>query len=209
MIVDPVLARIAAAGVLDDEHLARLSLDAHFEEMRKAVAFMSLPAQGRAMMVGAMRELQRRRTVTLADGTVGYYTRSGRTDDCFAACIATWLQVPLEEVPDPRLDARLQAGESVEDINRSAWQTLCDWLAARGHRLVAHEPPPWDSPRWLGIVRFPGLFNDHTLVMSGREVLFDPVDRSQYERPVRRYAAEDVSSGFTLASITPTPVEER
>lgn len=40
-------------------------------------------------------------TTTLKDGTMGFYSRPDRPDDCFAAALATCLQVPIWEVPDP------------------------------------------------------------------------------------------------------------
>jgi hypothetical protein len=65
----------------------------------------------------------------LDDGTRGYFVRAPRTDDCQAAAIATVLQVPIETVPDLRIDERLAAGGSPESIERSAVRELRAWLA--------------------------------------------------------------------------------
>jgi hypothetical protein len=53
----------------------------------------------------------------LRDGTLGYLARAGPEDGCFASALATCLQVPIGDVPDPRLDERLAAGESPEAID--------------------------------------------------------------------------------------------
>jgi len=109
--------------------------------------------------------------VRLADGTSGYYARRGRGDDCFAAALATCLQVPIGQVPDPRIDERLAAGESADEIEASAWQALGEWLEARGFRMVEHAEPASDRERWIGVVPFPGNFNAHCLVMARGKVL--------------------------------------
>jgi hypothetical protein len=165
----------------------------------------TLTAEEFAALFGvALRQRMARTTVTLSDGTTGWLERGARTDDCFAACIATCLQVPIAEVPDPRLDERLQAGEAAADINRSALGDIEAWLASRGLRARVHSTPPVDLPRWIGVIPFPGVFNDHSVVMVGGEILFDPVDSSQYSRKVRAYKSADVSSGFSFE-----PVQEK
>ena len=166
--------------------------------------FMGLGRVGQEMFLQAFRtQTLERTTVTLPDGTIGYYERGMRSDDCFAACLATCLQVPIEDVPDPRIDERLQAGESPEDVDRSACEELGRWLTARGLCMVTHRPPV-ASPRWIGVIEFVGAFNDHTVVMAGDTILFDPVDRSRYSRPVRTYTVEDVSGGFTFEQLDST-----
>jgi hypothetical protein len=81
-------------------------------------------------------------TKTLADGSIGYAARPRwlggrwfpREDDCFASALATVLQVPIDELPDPRIDERLAAGESAGEIARrrqssaaGSWSTGCGW----------------------------------------------------------------------------------
>jgi hypothetical protein len=140
--------------------------------------------------------------VRLRDGSLGYPVRAPRSDDCFAAAIATCLQVPIEQVPDPRLDERLTAGDAVDEINRAAEQELMTWLANRGVRRLLHRTVPVARKRWIGVVPMPGTFNDHCLVMSGGEILFDPVDpRRSGEldgRRLRAFQAGDVKYGFSF-----------
>jgi hypothetical protein len=110
----------------------------------------------------------------LADGTLGYYVRWPRLDDCQAAALATALEVPIADVPDPRIDERLATGESADDIDRSAMAELDRWLAGRGLRMAIHCKEQPLSQRWIGICAMSGAFQSHCLVMSGNEVLFDP-----------------------------------
>lgn len=138
----------------------------------------------------------------LRDGTWGYPTRAPRTDDCMAAAIATVLQAPISEVPDPQIDFRLEAGETVEEIERSAWAELAQWLGDRGLRLVIHENVPVPIDRWIGIVPRPGPFQGHTLAMSHGKVLFDPVVDAwgvgKAPTQIRRLNADDVSWGLSF-----------
>jgi hypothetical protein len=142
------------------------------------------------------------RTKALADGSVGYVVRAPRTDDCLPAAIATCLQVPIEDVPDPEIDRRLAAGESAEEIRVSTWEQLVEWLAERGLQIVVHGSFPRPAPeRWIGVVRIDGAFNDHSMVMAGEEVLCDPtLDLG----PVRIFGAGNVTSGFSFVPLETT-----
>lgn len=122
------------------------------------------------------------RTVDLPDGTVGYFGRPAvkagyfRRDDCFTAAVATVLQLPISELPDPRFGERLAAGEDPEDIDRSARQQFARWLARRGLRMVTHRTLPVARRRWIGVVLQSGWFMDHCMVMAGDRILFDPTE---------------------------------
>ena len=72
-----------------------------------AAVHLAMPGQ---MALAAALDLNLARTKRLADGTIGYFTRPPRQDDCFAAALATVLRVPIAEVPDPRIDERLARG---------------------------------------------------------------------------------------------------
>jgi hypothetical protein len=150
--------------------------------------------------------------VRLPDGTLGYPVRAPRSDDCMAAALATCLQVPIDEVPDPRLDERLEAGEPVDEINESASQELLNWLADRGLERVLHSTMPVAQKRWIGIVPMPGTFNNHCLVMAGNDLLFDPVDPRQSGemngRRLRAFGADDVRYGFSFAPSRPTSAKD-
>ena len=196
--LSPPLRRLAASMSLSDDQVQTL-LEVQAGQFDEQVRMLSqLPRGAELMFDVALRQQQAQTVVRLRDGTAGCYERGRRTDDCFAAALATCLEVPIGEVPDPRIDERLQAGEDAETIARTMWQELAEWLAARGLVMNVHATPPVELPRWIGIVRFEGHFNDHTLVMSRDEVLFDPVDRSRHSRRVRTFSVADVSGGFSF-----------
>lgn len=156
----------------------------------------------------------------LRDGTVGYNVRVPRRDDCWAAAVATTLQVPIDEVPDPRVDERRRGGESFDEISRSAWRELERWLARRRLRTITHRTVPAGRRRWIGVVPLRGQFNDHCLVMRGDDVLFDPSmdfpipfvglaglmpgsDLSALRGiTVRLWGAEDVRWGFSFQKLS-------
>jgi hypothetical protein len=110
--------------------------------------------------------------VPLADGSLGYRTR--RDDDCFAAALATCLQIPIEQVPDPQIDRRLAVGESAAEIVDSMNEELRSWLADRGLAMVTHHKVPPPRRRWIGIVPIRGDFQDHCLVFDRDQLLFEP-----------------------------------
>jgi hypothetical protein len=136
-------------------------------------------------------------TTRLRDGTTGYYMRQG--DDCWPAAIATVLQVPLEQVPDLRLDERVRSGEDPEEVSLSSWDTIEDWLRGRGLRMVVHRIVPAPRRRWIGVVPVQGDFQSHCLVMAGRELLFDPAEARWGTGGC--YQAKHVGFGFSFARI--------
>jgi hypothetical protein len=141
----------------------------------------------------------------LADGSVGYYVRAPRTDDCFAAALATALQVPIAEVPDPRIDERTAAGETPDELDRSAHAEITGWLTGRGLRMVVHRKLPTDRSRWIGIVQSPGAFNSHCVVMSRDEILFDPTAfHWPGMPPVQQCRFEHIGQGLSFQTIRAT-----
>jgi hypothetical protein len=155
----------------------------------------------RELVPGALSDGGCRRPVAvqLEDGAFGYCM--ARTDDCLRPCIATVLQVPVEQVPDPQLDRRLKAGDDPERINRESWEMVAQWLdGCGGLEFAFHENVPIERERWIGICLAQQLsaeaekalravyrrlgikyeprnspFVDHSLVMSHGRILHDPV----------------------------------
>lgn len=183
------------------DDLARLMALHMSDEQQRMLAAMSPDARGLFLERLRDRFFGGRATVSLRDGTIGFFPHGLRADQCWASCVATCLQVPLDLVPDPRIDERLHAGQRPEEINRSAWQDFVEWARLRGLSIVYWPEPPVRAARWIGQVRFDGYFNDHCLVMAGDQVLFDPVDETAETRPVRRYTLSDVAHGFTFEPI--------
>jgi hypothetical protein len=156
----------------------------------------------------------------LRDGTLGWHMRAPRGDDCMCPCIATVLKCSIGEVPDPRIDESLAAGESVAVVQARAGRELGLWLAGRGLEMVLHREVPVKSPRWIGVVEFAGSFASHAMVMAGSEVLWDPIEqwqertmmatggliggahgmfaRAHRPRGVKFFEASDVTCGFTF-----------
>jgi hypothetical protein len=118
-------------------------------------------------------------------------------------------QIPIEQVPDPRLHERLEAGDDPEQINAESWDRITRWLDSRGLRMTYYatfRTLPIDRERWLGVcVRPPDEANpcpfaDHTLVMSYGDILFDPAAKAITARGwgVRKWQPCDVTYGLTF-----------
>ncbi len=161
-------------------------------------------------------------TVQLSDGTTGYYPEPGRTDMCFTATVATCLQVPFDQVPDPDLDERVDAGEDPEVVDRDAWLQFAKWLRARGLGMRTHESNrlPWRARRWIGVIRVPGVFQAHTLVMARNKALWDPATNQEHrawpadraaeadlcqERRVMIWCADHVNLGYSFYRLKDLP----
>jgi hypothetical protein len=141
----------------------------------------------------------------LRDGTRGWCVRAPRRDDCFAAAAATVLQVPISKVPDGRTDERLALGVPPDLIDSEAKSAWVRWLAKRGLRWVVHEKVPVRRKRWLGVIELPGMFTDHCLVMTGNELLWDPIlgmfEGVTLPRGLRVFTPENITYGLSFQRI--------
>lgn len=143
---------------------------------------------------------------TLADGTVGYFVRYPREDDCFAAALATTLQVPIGDVPDPRIDERLNGGWTPERVRRTMMSELDRWLRRRCLRIILHRNVPARRRRWIGVIDppdYPGYFQRHCIVMSHDRFLFDPAAFGDHISPnslprVRHFQPKDITYGLSF-----------
>lgn len=158
--------------------------------------------------------LSPRAIVRLADGDIGYCVQPPRSDECFRATIATAIQVPIELVPDPRLDLRLENGDGPERINRESWVQLAKWLDGRGLRIVFHETVPADRERWIGVCvatpdqrnqwrelsGFDSPFLDHCLNFHYDDIVFDPAIslKPPPEQRLRAYRPSEVTYGISF-----------
>lgn len=95
--------------------------------------------------------------------------------DCFAACVASLLGLPLEEVPNYHGD--------------DWWERWQGWFGERGVAPVfLHVEPGWSWPGyWIGNPRSPlGARHEdrdlvqHAVVMRGRELAHDPHPRLDF-----------------------------
>lgn len=135
----------------------------------------------------------------LPDGTLGYH--SCRADDCFVVAVATVLQVTPREMPDLRLVADLRAGEDPDAISRRAWMQMERFAAGRGLRIrVCQARLPTHRSRWIGVCspQRDKPFEDHCLVMSRDELLFDPAAWKHALLKIWSYGPEDITYGVTF-----------
>ena len=144
--------------------------------------------------------------MTLSDGTLGYYMR--RPDDCLAAAIATVLQVPLTDVPDPRLDEQVRAGRDPDEISRTTAEKLERWLHARGLRLVVHHRVPVNRARWIGVVVIDEMppFCDHCLVMARGRLLHDPTVWRREEIDLARSVHGEQAAKIAMLMFGPSSI---
>lgn len=113
--------------------------------------------------------------IDLGDGLIGYGIDPYRTDNCLAAALATAAQVDIAQLPDPRIDERMSAGEDPDEISRDCWERMTSWAHKRGYQLAIHDDElPTDRDRWVGVMSGPGVFNDHCVVMARHRLLFEP-----------------------------------
>lgn len=177
-------------------------------------------ATRRAKRVSSGRRGVSRRLERLAGNEVGYYADPLRADDCFRAAIATATQIPIEQVPDLRLQARLNRGDDPDEVSEQSWQRIAEWAERRGLQLMLHEKHevPADRERWIGVCAVPALvrlrleglpqarpFIDHCLVMSYGEIFFDPAATAIAPRGMRvqTWEPDDVTYGLSFDPIDP------
>jgi hypothetical protein len=124
-----------------------------------------------------------RATVALPNGEVGYCMEPGRPDGCLAPALATVLQVPVGEVPDPHIyEARAAAPPAVSDdlIVEAFWTALEVWLDDRGLEAVTHYPAPVHLDRWIAACTPP-------LELLGASVIALPDGRAARGRDLITY----------------------
>jgi hypothetical protein len=138
---------------------------------------------------------------TLRDGTIGYFQR--RTDDCVQAALATLLQMPIDRVPDLRLDRRTWIdGMHPDELQRAIEPAFAEWTARYGLTIVAHATPPRWAKRWIGLMSAPGVFERHCVVMTRADYLWDVshllVPHKDETVAINGYTLHDVSIGVTV-----------
>lgn len=137
-------------------------------------------------------------TKKLRDGTTGWLVRFPRGDDCWTACVASCLQVPIGQVYDSTIDKRLRRGETPDAILETVPAEFGEWLTGRGYRMVTHgDMPP--KGRWIGVIEM-GFGRDHCLLMVGDRVLLDPT--ADLGLPVRMFGLGDLAYGVTFEKLT-------
>lgn len=72
-------------------------------------------------------------------------TITGTRGNCFAACLASIFEVPLEDIPDFHDGAE---NDTPEAVNLAWWQNMRAWLRGRGYGtilLTFTDPAQWQS----------------------------------------------------------------
>jgi hypothetical protein len=133
--------------------------------------------------------------IVLADGRTAW--RQEREDDCLRPCIATIMQVPIWAVPDPRIDERLAAGHDPDAIAREARAALDAFLAGHDLRAVWHRDVPLEGD-WIGVSPGAGRFADHTVLMRGEAIVFDPAEGFPVPDGYKVAPITRISAGITL-----------
>jgi hypothetical protein len=108
--------------------------------------------------------------------------------NCFAACLASILEVPLVAVPNA---AVLWAQGEVDE----GWSLINDWLASLGLRIGSFDGDPdgWlPHGYWIAIVpslKLPG--ETHAVVFQGRDFVWDPRADAERARTLDEVIAVD------------------
>lgn len=120
--------------------------------------------------------------------------------DCWNACLASLLEVPIEAVPIPHSD----------DPEHHWWDETQAALAPHGYRAVCVSIDIYPSGYWVAAVpsKNLGTFDDgrpvpHVIVMHDGEVAHDPALGSTYE------AGTDIGDLDLLDAFVLVPLEIR
>jgi len=108
------------------------------------------------------------------------------TGDCFRACWATILALPIETIINPQDDRW--------------WFHWREWMKQFGLEIL-HGANCWQPNYWIASVtslNFEGV--SHAIVMKGQEVFFDPSTKNRYEegRNLLGDKEANIISGFWL-----------
>lgn len=107
--------------------------------------------------------------------------------DCFAACLASLLELPIEAVPS--------------DVSSSHWNTVKGFLGQFGLDITYHnaQSPIWSDSPWIAGVKsknYPGV--THAIIMQGSCVLFDPSTKVRYKTGTGLLGNDTVVGGYII-----------
>lgn len=98
--------------------------------------------------------------------------------DCWSACLASILEVPIAAVPVPHSD----------DLEHHWWNATQDALAPHGYEVVQTSWTCWPRSHWIAQVPSKNLGPEddgtpvmHVIVMHGDEVAHDPCLGERYK----------------------------
>lgn len=117
--------------------------------------------------------------------------------DCWSACLASLLEVPIEAVPVPHSD----------DPQHHWWDVTQDALTPHGYRAVAASRSVYPSGYWIAAVPSKNLVNDkgrplpHVIVVHDGEVAHDPCLGSTYKTGTSIEDLPDLLDAFVLVPL--------
>jgi hypothetical protein len=113
--------------------------------------------------------------------------------------------MPPHLVPDPHLEELRGPGRNDEEIDFLIDLKFREWTYEHGLTIVFHPSPPRWAKRWIGMVTTGDPFNDHTMLMSGPDCLFDPAHLlppgEDEATALNGYGVGDIDYGFTIERI--------
>ena len=106
--------------------------------------------------------------------------------DCFAACLASILELPIEAVPS--------------DTSASHQNTVNGFLEQFGLEITCHNSsgPIWSDSPWIAFLKsqnYEGV--THAIIMKGSLVLFDPSTKTRYKTG-KGLSSSDVIGGYII-----------
>lgn len=112
---------------------------------------------------------------------------SPRYGDCFGACLASILELPIEVIPND---------------HSPIWFNIQKmYLNQFGLSLTFHgsKGPIWDDSPWIASVKsknYEGV--THAIIMQGTEVLFDPSTKDSYKKGTTLLGEDIVIGGYII-----------
>lgn len=107
--------------------------------------------------------------------------------DCFPACLASILELPIEVIPND---------------HSSRWMEIQRiYLDQFGLEITYHnsEGPIWSESPWIASVKsknYDGV--THAIIMQGSEVLFDPSTKNRFKKGTSLLGEKVVVGGYII-----------
>jgi len=107
--------------------------------------------------------------------------------DCFPACLASLLELPIEVIPN--------------DHSGTWFQIIRVFLGQFGLSLTFHnsQGPIWSETPWIASVKSKNYQDTtHAIIMQDQEVLFDPSTKTGYKKGTSLLGKGIVLGGYIM-----------
>jgi len=114
-------------------------------------------------------------------------TANPQYGDCFGACIASLLELPIEVVPN--------------DHSPSWFQIQKLFLGQFGLEMTFHnsQGPIWSDSPWIASVKSKNYpTGTHAIIMQGQDVLWDPSTKSRFKKGTNLLGSNEVVGGYIV-----------